>query len=228
VEQEHEKRIMNYLFGPLLAWYQRPSHLEHIRWIADSLDGPHVPEADRVAHGEALERVRSAFALLFTSVGIPMLLAGDEFGDVHDLDHTNWRLKMTDPVDWARRWKSRNNNALWEHVRDLISLRKAHPALLRNELEFFYFHPSIDENQAEAVFAYCRTRGAPLGHHDQVVVVANAGGQGYQEFHLPWPWRDRGRLREIAPPDHRAELELSGDGWAKLSIAPFQARVFAA
>jgi hypothetical protein len=77
------------------------------------------------------------------------------------------------------------------------------------------------------VFVYARTRGAPLGHNEQIVVVANIGGQGYDEFHVPWPWRDRGRLREIAPPDHRAELALVDGGWAKLSIAPFQARVFA-
>lgn len=227
VEKEYEKRIMNFLFGPLLAWYGRPAQLEHIRWIADNLDTPDVSDADRNAHGEALERVRSAFALLFTSVGIPMLLAGDEFGDVHDLDNTNWRLKMTDPVDWSRRWKSRNNSALWEHVRDLIALRKSHPALTRNDFEFCYFHPRIDEPQGEGVFVYSRTRGAPLGYNDQVVVVANMGGQGFDEFHVPWPWRDRGRLREIAPPDHRAELALVDGGWAQLSIAPFQTRVFA-
>jgi pullulanase/glycogen debranching enzyme len=227
VEKENEKRIMNYLFGPLLRWYGRPDYLEHIRWIADNVDGPDVPEADRYAHGEALERVRSAFAILLTSVGIPMILAGDEFGDVHDLDNTNYRLKMSDPVDWSRRYKSANNKALWNNVRDLIELRKHHPALLRNEITFFYFHPSIDENRGEAVFAYSRTRGESLGRDDQVIVVANFGGTAYGEFHLPWPWRNRGRLREIAPPTYRAELELVGFDWAKLSIAPFQARVFA-
>ena len=226
VEGEHEKRIMNYLFGPLLRWYQRPDYLEHIRWIADNLDTSEVPNTDRHAHGEALERVRSAFALLLTSVGIPMILAGDEFGDVHDLDHTNWRLKMSDPVDWDRRDKSDNNRSLWANVRDLVRLRIDHAGLKRNEVNFFYFHPAIDENDGEAVFAYCRTRGENLGSNDQVVIVANVGGRAYPEFYLPWPWRDQGRLREVAPPTYRSGPDLTDGGWARLSIAPFQARVF--
>lgn len=226
VEKEHEKRIMNYLFGPLLRWYGRPDWLEHIRWIADHASQSQVPEIDRYAHGEALERVRSAFALLLTSVGIPMILAGDEFGDVHDLDHTDWRLKMSDPVDWSRRYRSDNNRALWHQVKELVRLRTGHPALTRNEMSFFYLHPTIDDPHGEGVFGYCRTRGEQLGRDDQVVVVANVGGRGYSEFHIPWPWRNRGRLREIAPPGHRVELELVGTDWAKLSIAPFQVRVF--
>jgi 1,4-alpha-glucan branching enzyme len=226
VEKEHEKRIMNSLFAPLLRWYGRPDSLEHIRWIADNAAQSFVPDTDRYAHGEALERVRSAFALLLTSVGIPMILAGDEFGDVHDLDHTNWRLKMSDPVDWSRRDRSANNQALWNHVRALIQMRTSQPALQRNEIDFFYFHPTIDEPNGEGVFAYCRSRGEALGRENQIVVVANVRGHGYPEFHLPWPWRNRGRLKEIAPPAHSAELELVGADWAKLSIAPFQVRVF--
>lgn len=224
VQEENEKRIMNYLLGPLLRWYQRPDYLEHIRWIADNVND--APEQDRIAHGEALERVRSAFVLLLTSVGIPMILAGDEFGDVHDLDHTNYRLKMSDPVDWSRRWRSDNNKALWNQVRDMIQLRTGHPALLRNELAFFYFHPDFDQLDGEAVCAYCRTRGEALGSAEQIVVVANIGGRNYPEFHIPWRWRNRERIREIAPPTYRADLELVGDDWAKLSLAPFQVRLF--
>jgi 1,4-alpha-glucan branching enzyme len=232
VEAEHEKRILNYLMGPILRWYGRPDHLEHIRWIADHVDDRDgagryvVPEIDRIAHGEALERVRSAFALSMTSVGIPMILAGEELGDVHDLDHTDWRLKMSDPVDWSRRDKSDNNRALWSNVRDLVRLRTGEAALQRNEVRFFYWHPAFDSNDGEAVFAYCRTGGAELGSPRQVVTVANLCGRSYGEFHLPWPWRDAAGLREIAPPTHRAPLELAGADWAKLSLAPFQARVF--
>ena len=105
---ESEKRIMNHLFGPILNELGFEHTLPHVRWVADHLVDTHgygerATEGQRWAHGVALERLRSAFGLLLTSVGIPMILAGDEFGDVHDLDHTNWRLKMSDPVDWQRR-----------------------------------------------------------------------------------------------------------------------------
>ena len=149
-----------------------------------------------------------------------------DYEDVHDLDNTDFRLKMSDPVDFGRRWKSANNQRLWDNVRDLIQLRKRHAGLLRNEVEFFYVHPRFDENQGEAVCGYCRTGGRPLGEANQVVVVANVCGQSYPEFHLPWPWRNAGQLREVSPPTHRADVQLVDGGWARLSIAPFQARVF--
>jgi hypothetical protein len=37
----------------------------------------------------ALYRVFGVFALILTCVGMPMFLAGEEFGDVHDLDFSN-------------------------------------------------------------------------------------------------------------------------------------------
>lgn len=233
VEKEHEKRIMNYLFGQLLAYYGRTDGLvqnravvEHIKNVADHPTSdrhhPEVNDQDRYAHGEALERVRSAFALLLTSVGIPMILAGDEFGDVHDLDHTDWRLKMSDPVDWSRRTKSRNNMNLWENVRSLIELRKSHRALLRN-----------GPNSSTSIRAPTRTtakRCSPIAGR-------RASRWGTTARWSWWPMlavrvtasfncRGPGRIREIAPPTHRAEIEPSGAGSAKLSIAPFQARVF--
>ena len=231
VEKENEKRIMNHVFGPLLREHGFGHTLPHIRWVADHLVESHGQRAttgQRWAHGVALERLRSAFALLLTSVGIPMILAGDEFGDVHDLDHTNWRLKMSDPVDWQRRDQWPNNRELWNKVRELIRFRTSHPALLRNAVDCFYFHPDFDENDAERVFAYCRSRGKQLGRYDQAVVIANLGPQDFPEFSLPWHWRDASRLREIAPPTYRTELHVYDHGhWANLSLAPFQVRVFA-
>jgi hypothetical protein len=31
-----------------------------------------------------------------------MLLAGEEFADIHDTNHYDWQLKMSAPVDWSR------------------------------------------------------------------------------------------------------------------------------
>lgn len=230
VEKEDERRIMNFLFAPLLESDGYRGTVDDIRWVADHLaegGGERASAEQRFLHGVALERLRSGFSLLLTSVGIPMILAGDEFGDVHDLDHHNWRLKMSDPVDWERRDTWPNNRALWDQVSALIHLRTSHPALLRNETEFFYFHPEFDENHGTRVFAYCRSRGEALGHRDQIVVVANLGAQDFPGFHLPWHWQDRPRVREIAPPQHHAPLHWHDDGSIRLSLAPFQVRVFA-
>lgn len=225
VEQEGEQRFLNYIFGDLLRlrWLGSGS-VENVRALINDLAS--APAAVRQAHEEALERVGSGFALLMTAVGIPMFLAGEEFGDVHDLDHRDWRLKMSDPIDW-RRAAQPGHHALRERVRELVRLRTSSPALQRNEIDFFYFHPSIDENEGVRVFAYCRTGGRALGSRGQIVVVANCGPHDFPHFELPWPWKEPDRNEEHGVP-------LTGDlpafrpdrQLATIPLAPFQVRVF--
>ncbi len=225
VEQDEEQRIMNYLIAPLLDEQGYRGTVDDIRWVADHLESG-ADDQQRFLHGLALERLRSAFCLLMTAVGIPMILAGDEFGDVHDLDHRNWRLKMSDPVDWDRLDGSPNNRELWNRVSALIALRTSHPALGRNETAFLHFHPDFDSNQGAKVFAYCRTRGMALGAAEQVVVIGNIGPQSYSSYNLPWHWMDLDSLEEIAPPQHGAGLEQNDAASVRLSLAPYQVRVF--
>ncbi len=92
-----------------------------------------------------------------------MFLAGEEFGDVHDMSYTDVNAKQEDPVQW-RRASYGVNAQLKANVAKLIRLRTSHPALQRDEIEFFYFHPQFDGNDSpQLVFAYCRTGGKPLG-----------------------------------------------------------------
>lgn len=225
VAQEHEQRFMNYVFGDLLR--QRglaDGSVNTVRHLLDNISSaePEVLEA----HAEALDRVGSAFALLLTAPGIPMLLAGEEFGDVHDLDHSDWRLKMSDPVDWRRRDQP-GHRALWHRVQDLVRLRTSSAVLQRNEVEFLYFHPTIDENDGPRVFAYARTGGRPLGSPHQVLVVVNAGAHDFPAFDLPWTWTDVDHLAERGVPPRGTRLQIRPDRrQATLSLAPFQVRVF--
>ncbi|MEJ2453501.1 MAG: alpha-amylase family glycosyl hydrolase [Candidatus Thiodiazotropha sp.] len=226
VEKDDEKRIMNYLLAPLLEERGYRGTVDDIRWLTDHLESG-ADDQQHFLHGLALERLRSAFCLLLTSVGIPMILAGDEFGDVHDLDHHNWRLKMSDPVDWERLDASPNNRDLWNRVAELIALRTTHPALTRNETTFFYFHPDFDSNQGAKVFAYCRTRGAVLGAMDQIIVVCNIGPESYASYDIPWFWSELSAIDEIAPPQHCRPLEHNDGHGVRLSLAAYQMRVFA-
>jgi hypothetical protein len=103
-------------------------------------------------------------------------------------------------------------------------MRHGHPALHRNDVEFFHFHPTIDENDGRRVFAYCRTVGLPLGTGGQIVVVANLGPDGYPGYILPWPWR--GACTERGSRPGTAPLPTLGNGSASLSLQPFEVRVF--
>jgi 1,4-alpha-glucan branching enzyme len=175
----------------------------------------------------ATDQAASTFALMLTAAGIPMFLAGEEFGELHDIDRRNWRHKMSDPIDWLRE-KIPGHRELLARVRELIELRVTHSALHRNELEFFGFaggfHPRFDDNGGERLFAYCRTGGRSLGSDGQVIVVGNLRDQDFPALDVHWPWQFRTSLRERGGTGQNMPW-ITGSS-ASLALRPFQTRVF--
>lgn len=223
VGAEGDQRLMNFLFGSMVADRGLgDGAFENVGYLIDNL----VTAGDGVqidAHTEAIDRVRGAFAILLTSVGIPMILAGEEFAEIHDLDYENWQRKMEDPVDWSRR-EYPGHDALHEAVRDLIHLRTSTAALQRNEVEFLHVHPETDDPDGPAVVAYCRSGGEPVGSGGQVVVVANLGPESFEAFEVPWMWGTE--VTERGTPLRDGNLDLSPDEEvARLDLAPHQVRV---
>src|SRR5271154_475320 len=192
-------RLMNIILGPMLeAAGLGDDGVQNVRSAVDGTDTSSNPTLQATVQA-GLRRVFGAFAILMTSVGMPMWLAGEEFGDVHDTDYIDVNAKQQDPVQWNR-GGGLGNAALKANVTKLIQLRTSHPALQRNEIEFFYFHPQFDDNDAPRVFAYCRTGGQPLGTAGQVIVIANMGPQPFQIYNIPG-WRWSGSLTEVGYPD---------------------------
>lgn len=217
-------RLMNVLLGPMMqAAGFGDGGMKNVENAVDGADSSSDPTLQATVQA-ALLRVFGAFAILMTSVGIPMFLAGEEFGDVHDMSYTDVNEKQQDPVQWNRA-KFRGNAALYANVAKLIQLRVSHPALQRNEVEFFYFHPQFDDNVAPRVFAYCRTQGLPPGNSNQVVVIANMGPDSFPSYDIPgWRW-GASPLTEIGYPN--AAPAYSGlAGALNLSLSPYSARVF--
>jgi len=80
------------------------------------------PEAD----DEARERMaKLGYAALLLAQGVPFLHGGDEFLRTKGGDANSYQSSdAVNKIDWRRKAQFR---ALFEHVRDLIALRKAHP-----------------------------------------------------------------------------------------------------
>ena len=214
-------RMMDVILGPVLqsVGYPDGGYLS----VKAAVDQPQST-AVSAAVATALGRLFGVFALIMTSVGIPMFLAGEEFGDIHDTDPNAVDAKQQNPVQWQRAAYTANA-ALMARVGALIQLRTSNPALQRNEIDFFYFHPTFDDNGGPWVFAYARTHGAPLGSAGQVIVLANLGPQSFNSFSFPsWPWGSR-PLREIG---YSSGASSYDDVWNVLSVSldGFQVRVF--
>ncbi|MGP0070108.1 MAG: alpha-amylase family glycosyl hydrolase [Isosphaeraceae bacterium] len=217
-------RLMNILLGPMLqAAGLGDGQIDSVKAAVDGADMSSDATLHSTVQGGAM-RVFGGFAILMTSVGIPMFLAGEEFGDVHDTSYTDVNEKQEDPVQWGRAQFTANSQ-LKANVAKLIGLRTSHPALQRDEVECFYFHPQFDSDDAPRVFAYCRTGGQPLGSPGQVIVIANLAPLSYSVYNIPgWPWNGSA-LTEVGYPATLPAWD-SGSGMLSLALNPFAVRVF--
>lgn len=161
------------------------------------------------------KRFKLAFVCLLTAVGIPMILAGDEFADEHSRfdrfgNVTQDGGKQVDPVNYGR-LEGSDDTAQMRHrilayVSRLVKLRTSSPALGVNDNNFIH----VDFNENKRVLVW--TRGAP--GMDPVVVLANfsdfvsTGVAAPAEYVVPgWPgtpagkqWREVTQDR-VVPPD---------------------------
>jgi glycosidase len=143
--------------------------------------------------------LNNAFALLFTSEGIPLVYNGQEAGN-------DKRLKFfeRDPIVW----KDHPHAAL---IRDWIGFRDAHPAL--NNAPWGARMVHVKNSDAQKVFSFVRARDG-----DAVFVAQNYSAEPrtviLEEIPHPGRWTEKSG----------AEAELAKG--ASLTLAPWSTRVF--
>ena len=139
----------------------------------------------RLPDGEIEKRIKLAFVCLMTAVGIPLLLAGEEFADQHDFFDQDGRVsqgggKQVDPVNFGRliagpsQDKGGNPDGfygpmrrrIFAYVRTLIRLRTTAPALSVNDTDFFW----SDFGDGKRVIAWRRGRASDAA---PLLVLAN-------------------------------------------------------
>jgi pullulanase len=124
--------------------------------------------------GDIEKRIELAFVCLLTAVGIPMILAGEEFADEHSRFDKNGSVtqaggKQVDPVNYARLEgtdpATQMRQRILAYVSKLVQLRTTHPALGVNDTNFFH----VDFNAGKRVLVWQRGDATT----DPVVVLAN-------------------------------------------------------
>ena len=162
------------------------------------------------------KRIELAFVCLLTSVGVPMILAGEEFADEHSRFDQSGNVtqdggKQVDPVNYGRLEGGDDpapmRRRILAYVSSLVKFRTSSPALGVNDTEFLH----VDFNDGKRVIVW--VRGA--GGMDPVVVLANFSdfvsvddGATPAEYVVPgWPaapagkqWREVTQVRMV-PPD---------------------------
>ncbi|HKY35582.1 MAG TPA: alpha-amylase family glycosyl hydrolase [Polyangiaceae bacterium] len=163
------------------------------------------------------ERIKLAFVCLLVAVGVPMILAGEEFADEHDRTVTH-PDKQQDPLNFARvedPWRRR----LFDYISRLVRFRVASAALGTNDTTFIH----TDFSSGRRVLAW--VRGVP-GREDPVVVVANFSNvtPPGSEYIVPnWPATPAGRRwREISQ-----ARDVPTDWIGREPLYPWEAKVYA-
>jgi len=167
------------------------------------------------------KQVKLAFACLLTSVGIPMILAGEEFADQSDLPTSDNYAKQRDPVNF-RRIEDQWRRDVFDYVSRLVHFRRKAEALSVNDTRFLHY----DFTPGRRVMAWERGRG-----DDRVVIVANFSPWGTEnplgltaEYRVAnWPqlpetrkWREITLGRDVS-------MEWAG----REPIYPWEAKVYA-
>ncbi|MBE9128164.1 MULTISPECIES: alpha-amylase family glycosyl hydrolase [unclassified Coleofasciculus] len=175
-------------------------------------------------------RIKLAFVCLLTAIGIPMILAGEEFGDRHDLDIFNVepekrvQHKQVDPVNYSR-IEQDGRRQIFSYVARLVHLRKSSDALAVNDTNFIH----ADFHDGKRVVVWQRGSGENL-----VIVVANFSEYGTPnsmssassagEYVVPnWPPTPEGKYWHEITQDRRVPPEWVG----REAIFPWEAKVYA-
>lgn len=164
-------------------------------------------------------RIKLAFVCLLTAVGIPMILAGDEFADQQDLGLTDehGNHKQIDPVNFSRvkdDWRQR----IFQYVARLVKFRKTSDALAVNDTQFIH----TDFNDGKRVLVWQRGNQPD----NLVVVVANFSEYGTawgSEYKVPnWPATPAGKQWKEITQERIVPAEWVG----REGIFPWEAKVY--
>jgi len=165
------------------------------------------------------ERIKLAFACLLTAVGIPQILAGDEFADQHDLSVGN-PAKQRDAVNYDR-VDEPFRRRIFDYVSRLVRLRTSEPALSVNDTSFLH-----TDFGGKRVLVW---RRGVAGSESQVVVVANFSDFGTDtsvaaaEYRVDsWPATPAGlRWREVTQ-----DRDVPAEWVGREPIFPWEAKVY--
>jgi len=128
--------VDDYTDGPLETMNYVSCHDNNTLWDRIDLSVKDEPHKNKVAMDKL------ANAIVFTSQGIPFLHAGEEFLRTKGGEDNSYNLPdAVNRLDWTRK---KENLAVFNFYKDLISLRKAHPAFrmktqaqVRENLKFY-------------------------------------------------------------------------------------------
>ena len=117
---------------------------------------------------ERINTAKLAQTIVFTSQGTPFMFAGEEIFRSKQRVHNSFRSPDSiNAIDWNQKEKYRD---LFDYYRNLIAMRKAHPAFRLRTADEVARHIKFDETKSDNLISYS--------------ITGNAGGDTWKEIKL--------------------------------------------
>lgn len=156
-----------------------------------------VPEANEQ---ELQRHARLAQTIVFTSQGVPFMFTGEEiFRDKKGVHNSYCSPDEINAIDWSLKHTNRQQ---FDYYRNLIQLRKSHPAFRLATAEEVCKHLQFIEGTPKQVVAYTLNDNAGGDEWNQIVVAFN-GSNNAAEIEIP-----EGTWKVIA---NDAQIDLAGN-----------------
>ena len=118
---------------------------------------------------------RLAQTIVFTSQGVPFMFTGEEiFRDKKGVHNSFCSPDEINAIDWSLKHQNREQ---FDYYRNLIQLRKSHPAFRLTTAEEVCKHLQFIENTPAQVVAYTLSENAGGDEWNQIVVAFNGSTQ---------------------------------------------------
>ncbi len=175
-----------------------------------------MPEASETERQRA---ARLAQTIVFTSQGTPFMFAGEEvFRDKKGVHNSYKSPDSINAIDWNLKHK---NSEQFEYYRQLIKLRKEHPAFRMTTADQIARHLVFDEKTDENVISYTLRDHANGDVWKEIKVVFNGNPKAMEVKVAKGNWT-------VIAEDGRIDADgLGSSRGGKISVAPTSALILA-
>ena len=168
---------------------------------------------------ERQRAARLAQTIVFTSQGTPFMFAGEEvFRDKKGVHNSYKSPDSVNAIDWTLKNK---NHDQFDYYRELIALRKAHPAFRMTTAEDIAKNIVFDKVNVPNVVSYTIRNNANGDKWKEIKLIFNGSGETY-EARIP-----KGNWTIVA---EDGKIKADGMGTTrggKIAVAPTSALILA-
>lgn len=168
---------------------------------------------------ERQRAAKLAQTIVFTSQGTPFIFAGEEIFRNKQGVHNSYKSPDSiNAIDWTLK---EANAGLFDYYRELIALRKNHPAFRMSTAEEIAKNIVFDKTDKPDIVSYSIKNHAGGDEWQEIKLVFNGGDSAYTT-NIP-----RGKWTMIADDGHLKASGLRSFGGGKIEVAPRSALILA-